>query len=245
MHTTFRTLVVALVCAFFVVAAPAQSDSQAQTKSHPVGVAFTTSTLGLGGQAAVSLTERVNVRGGFNVFGYSRTFDREGLDYDGRLKLRSVEAIVDWFPFAGAFHLSPGVLLYNGNRFDATLNVPAGDTFDLGDATYRSNPADPVRGGGEIKLNNVAPMILWGWGNLVPRTRHFTVAFESGVAFHGTPKAALNFTGSVCDVSGANCRGVNDAEFQSNVQREQDEVNDDASPFKVWPILRLSVAYRF
>ncbi len=219
--------------------------AHAQSSEHGLGIQFSVSSLGLGGQAAVALSNRVNLRGGYNDFSYGRTFTRDGLNYDGKLKLRSAEALVDFFPWAGSFHISPGALICNGNRFDATLNVPAGQTFDLGDATYRSNPADPIRGGGKMTVNQAAPMVLVGWGNLVPRAKHLTTTFEAGVAFHGTPKAELAFTGSVCDVSGANCRGTTDPQFQSSVKSEQDKLNSDASAFKVWPVLRFGIGYRF
>src|SRR5512146_1952614 len=65
------------------------------------GVQFNASTLGFGGDFAVGVTKRSNVRVGANFFNYSRTFDNDGISYKGRLGLKSVQTTYDFFPFAG------------------------------------------------------------------------------------------------------------------------------------------------
>ena len=59
---------------------------------------------------------RANVRVGFNTFTFNRDFDDDGITLAAKLKLRSVSAYFDWFAFGGGFHISPGVMLYNGNE---------------------------------------------------------------------------------------------------------------------------------
>src|SRR4051794_29473250 len=90
--------------------------------AHPVAVAFRASSLGLGGEVAVGLSTRTNLRAGFSAFNYSRNFDRDGIFYDGQLQLRSMDVVVDFFPTGGGFHVSPGALLYNGNQVRARAN---------------------------------------------------------------------------------------------------------------------------
>ena len=46
-------------------------------------------------------------------------FEDDGITLDATLTLRSASAHLDWFPFGGGFHLSPGVMLYNGNQMNA------------------------------------------------------------------------------------------------------------------------------
>ena len=43
-----------------------------------------------------------------------------------QLKLRSFDAYIDWFPLGGGFHVSPGLMLYNGNEVSAIATVPGG-----------------------------------------------------------------------------------------------------------------------
>jgi hypothetical protein len=113
---------------------------------------------------------------------------------------------------------------------------------------YVSNPADPAHGSGKIKFNQAAPTITVGWGNLVSRKegKHFSIPFEVGVAFQGSPKATLNMAGSVCDSTGINCvNAATDANVQSNVISEQNKINNDISFLKVYPIISAGIGYKF
>ena len=118
-----------------------------------VGIGIKMSLLGAGVEAAVPLTPRSNLRAGFNAFSYDRTFHKDGVNYGGQLSFRSVEAHYDWFPFGGGFHISPGVLAYNGNQLKANASVPGGQTFTLNSTTYASDAADPVAGTGKVAFN--------------------------------------------------------------------------------------------
>lgn len=224
-----------------------KSNSRAGESVRPfslVGISANISTLGIGGQFGTALSRRVNMRFGFNAFNYSRDFDRDGLNYSGTLGLKSLQAMVDFFPFRG-FHISPGLLVYNGNKLEAKVSVPTGQTFDLGDATYRSG-LTPITGSGKLSFNQSAPMVLFGFGNVVPRTRHFSVNMDIGVAFHGTPKVTMGLAGLACDTSGLNCANIaTDATAQSNLQAELKKLNNSASPYKVWPIISMGIGYRF
>jgi hypothetical protein len=212
-----------------------------------VGVGIKVSLLGAGLEAAVPIARKLNVRAGFNAFSYNRTFDKDGVSYAGQLRFRSSEAHLDWFPFGGSFHVSPGLLVYNGNQVTASADVPGGNTFTLNDTDYTSDPANPITGSGKIDYRKTAPMISVGWGNLVPRSgRHFSAPFEIGMIFSGAPQAAINLAGGACDSNGVNCQSVNtDPTFQSNLQSEQDKINHDMAPFKYYPIISLGFGFRF
>jgi hypothetical protein len=144
-------------------------------------------------------------------------------------------------------HVSPGVLLYNGNNVNANASVPGGHTFTLSNTTYMSDPANPVTGTGKLSLYKAAPMLLVGIGNLVPRSgRHFSSSFEIGAAYQGPPRVALNFSGGVCDPTGVFCRSISsDPTIQSNIAAEQAKLNKSASPYKFYPVLSFGFGYRF
>lgn len=211
-----------------------------------VGIGVKMSTLGAGIEGAAQITGRMNVRGGFNEFRYSRDFHKSGISYFGELTLRSVTANLDVY-VVGPLHLSPGLLLYDGNRGSAGATVAGGRTFTLGGVTYLSNPANPVAGNGKLRVNKVAPEFLIGFGNLVPRSgRHFTVNFEFGAVYQGSPNVKLNLNGSVCTPVGTNC--VNPATnpiVLSNINAEESKINHDLSPFKFYPVISLGFGYRF
>jgi hypothetical protein len=235
--------------------APAKSSSSTATPSPKssskehlnVGVGVKVSTLGIGGELAFPVTHRSNVRFGFNAFNYNRTFTKDGVTYKGALELRSAQALFDIFPFAVALHLSPGVLLYNGNKVNANASIPGGQNFTLNGTSYLSDAANPVTGTGKLTFYKAAPMFLLGFGNLVPRSnRRFSVSFEVGAAYQGPPHAALALSGSACDATGLNCRTISsDPTIQSNIQAEQAKINKSASPFRFYPIVSFGVGYKF
>jgi hypothetical protein len=211
-----------------------------------IGAGLRLSSLGIGGEVAVALTGRSNLRGGFNAFGYSRGFSKDGISYAASLSWRSAEAHYDWYPFGGGVHLSPGLMAYNGNKVSATANVPGGRTLTLNGVQYLSDPTNPVSGNGKIDFNKVAPTIMLGLGNLIRRSgRRFGVNFEVGVAYQGAPQATLNLGGGVCSSNGAYCRSIaSDSAVQANVLAEQRKINHDISPFKVYPLISLGFGYR-
>src|SRR5713226_5536299 len=121
-------------------AVPAQGSSEGRI---PIGVGVKVSTLGIGGEVGVAVSHRSNVRFGFNAFSYGHTFDKDGVTYKGNLDLRSAQATYDLFLLRW-FHVSPGVLVYNGNKVSANVSVPGGQTFTLSNTNYVSDGADPI-----------------------------------------------------------------------------------------------------
>jgi hypothetical protein len=211
------------------------------------GFAVKTSLLGVGAEIAARATHRTNVRAGFNVLGYSRGFNKDGIDYAGHLTFRTVEAHYDIFPWARSFHVSPGMLAYVGNPISASALVPGNQSFTLAGNNYFSDPAQPISAKGKVTFNRVSPMITAGFGNLVHRdTKRFTVPIEFGVAFQGSPKTSLNLAGNVCDSPGVNCRSVaSDPTVQSNVISEQAKLDKSMRPFKVYPVISVGFGYKF
>lgn len=225
-------------------AAPAQSDSELGS----VGVGVKVSTLGVGAEVATPVLRLVNLRAGFNVLGYSTTFNNDGTAYDGHLNFKTVEGHVDIFPFGGKFHISPGFLAYIDDPITATALVPGGQSFTLGGVTYYSDPAAPTSGTGKIDFDQAAPLLTVGWGNLVPRqhSEHFSFPIELGIAFQGSPQSTLNLAGNVCAAPGVGCRSIpSDPTVQSNILAQQNKINSNVSFFQVYPIVSFGFGYRF
>ncbi len=219
-------------------AGPAQNDY--------AGAGVKVSALGVGVEVAGRVTRRTNVRAGFNILGYSRTFNKDGIPYDGHLDFKTVEGHFDFFPRAGNFHVGPGVLAYIGDPITGHAAIPGGQSFTLGGTTFYSDATAPTSGTGKIDFNQAAPMVTFGWGNLVPRNpKHFSVPVELGVAFQGSPRSTLNLVGDVCDSPGVNCRSVADPIVQSQILAEQTKINNSMSFFKAYPIISVGFGYKF
>jgi len=212
-----------------------------------LGIGVKVSLLGAGLEAAIPVGGKVNVRGGFNAISYNRTLTKDGITYTGNLSWRSGEANLDLFPFGHGFHLSPGLICYDGNKATANAAVPGGQTFTLSGTTYQSNAANPVNGSGKIDFNKAAPTFRIGFGNLIPRgSRHWSILTELGAAYQGSPHAALNLAGSACAPNGINCvNAATDPGVQANVQAEQAKLNHDLRLFKFYPLISIGFGYSF
>ena len=223
-----------------------KTESSGQRAFSRIGTGVKISTLGAGFEVATPLAQKMNLRGGINMFRFSRGITNSGIHYNGQLHFQSAEAHLDFFPFGG-FHVSPGLLFYNGNQLAAIASVPGGQTFSLGGTTYESDPGTPVVGSGKLDFVKVSPSIMMGVGNLIPRNgRHFSFLFEVGGAYQGSARVALNLTGNVCDSTGTSCRAISsDSTVEANVQAQQVKIQKDVNPYRFFPVISLGFGFNF
>jgi hypothetical protein len=238
-------LFAAIACSVLMIVFQAR-EATSQTTSHG-GVAAKVSTLGFGFDGGVPVTEQANVRVGVNFFNFNHDFDNDGITMAAQLKLRSVSAEFDWFPFSGSFHVSPGLMLYNGNRVEATAFTPAGTQFTLGNDTLLSSASSPVRGNATIAFKRVAPSVLFGWGSVVPRgEKRWSLPVELGVVFSRAPTATLSLAGSACLPNGTNCRNIaTEPLLQADLRQEEANLNGDLSVLKILPVISFGFSYGF
>jgi hypothetical protein len=225
--------------------APTEKRPGQHSTSH-VGIGVKISTLGAGIETAVPLAAKANLRGGVNFFQYNRAIINDGIHYAGQLQFRSAEAHFDFYPFGG-FHVSPGVLFYNGNQLTASASVPGGQNFTLNGTAYQSSMTTPVTGTGKLDFVKVSPSIMLGFGNLIPRSgRHYSFLFEVGGAYQGSARVALNLAGSVCDTAtGTICTSTSDPTVQANVLAQQQKIRNDVNPYRFFPVVSLGVGFNF
>jgi hypothetical protein len=229
-------------------AAPPPDPQAAASPLPRFGVAVSVGTPGAGIEVGTAVAQHTNIRGGFNYFSYSLSGTRssDNLSYSGTLRPLSGEVLLDQY-LAGPFHVSGGALLYNGFQATGNVHVPGGDTFTLNGATYYSSTSDPVLGTGAITVRKIAPELMIGFGNLLPRSaRHFTVNVDLGVVFQGSPSTKLNLSGSTCGSSGSGCSPIStNSAVQANITAEQTKINNDLKPFQYYPVIRISFGYKF
>jgi hypothetical protein len=224
--------------------------------SGRVGVGGSVGLTGIGFETAVRINHRSNLRGGASFFSHRKDFTYDSLDLKGQLGLKTMHVQYDLFPRAGGFHISPGVLVFMGNPLSATAGTAPDSSFSLGNNDYTSGSTNPVSGNVKINFRRAAPMFTVGWGNLVSRRegKHLTVPFEVGVAMTGAPKAVYQLAGNVCSTSYDPVTGyptqtcgpaASNKQFQQDVLTEQAKLNSDMSRFKVYPILKIGIGYKF
>ena len=202
-------------------------------------------TLGYGAQIATPITSRINLRGSANFFNFGYGIGVDGANYASELHLKSGMVSVDYYPFHSSFHVSPGFMIFKSTA-GATMTVPGGNTFSLGDATYTSDPNDPVHGSGVMAFGRTfMPALTIGFGNMIPRHErsHWSVPVDLGLAYTGQNSMHINLAGSACQQGF--CMSTTDPTIQQNVVQEQNDINESMKRFKIYPILTSGVAYRF
>jgi hypothetical protein len=247
MKNLLRCSVSTALCALVALAFAPAAFAQVKIQSRPaLDVSFSISTLGFGVQAARPLPHRSDVRGGFNFYNYNTSITEDGADYTTDVRLQSVNLQFDKY-LLGGFFASGGALVWNGNKGDAKVSVPGGQSFSLGNINYISDAASPVHGDSALSFQKFAPLLSLGFGNLTSKG-HIAYTIEAGVAFHGTPHATLSLAGSACTstILGLICQNIaTNPAIQNDVAAQQQKINDDISNFKYYPILQFSIGYKF
>lgn len=208
----------------------------AMTAAHAqVGVTGSVGTTGVGLHVSVPVAQQLNARFGVNGLGYSHDGSTSDVDYDFKLKMRTVDALLDYFPMNGGFRLSGGIV-YNGNKIDANGRPNATGTYTLNGRTYAAATVGTLNG--QIDFRNIAPYLGIGWGNAVAKEKGWGFSADLGVLFQGSPRTSLSNTG--CTAPAPVC-----AQIASDVAAENRSLQDEAKDFKAFPVVRVGVSYKF
>ena len=189
-------------------------------------------TAGWGPVAVLTASEHFTANVGYTWLNYD--FDRSYTsgDYKAKLNLSNLQAIINWHPFAGSFHLSAGAFL-SDDKISMTA-APKGDTtYPIGDGTYTATQVGTLTGKAVLS-NGVAPLVGLGWSK-IPGKSGFGVFFDIGVLFIHSPTVTFIATGPI----------TNDTTFKADLAKETQTVNDDLSKIKYYPIIKFGVLYRF
>jgi hypothetical protein len=187
-----------------------------------VSVALKAGTVGVGGDVAFALTDRLTLRAGLGLLPieYDGTFD----DQDYR-----VEPPPRYLTLGADVHLVGPLRLIGGLvhrsdpvRFEADLE----GSVEIGDRTYTSEGFLE----GEVESATVAPYLGFGLGRSVGRG--LGVYLDVAVAFTGDPDLTLEASGPITEQPG----------FQTELEREQARAQEDLdSYYRYWPVLSFGV----
>jgi hypothetical protein len=217
--------------AFFLLAGLLGAGAQAQ-----VAVTADLGTTGVGAHLVLPIQPQLNGRVGLNYFNYDVDHSAGSVDYNARAKLKTFDLLLDWYPSAtGIFRLTAGAL-YNGTRADVTGRPNAAGTFTINGTQYSAG--DVGRLEGKADFRKAAPYIGIGWGNALAKESGWSFGADVGAFFQGSARVRLNSVG--CQASSAIC-----SQLARDVAVEQANLEDDADSFKVYPVLRAAVSYRF
>lgn len=190
-----------------------------------ISVGVTAGTLGIGPEVSYRASEKIAVRGNITFFSISRDFDSDDVTYSGKVKLKSGGLMLDFHPGGSGFRISAGARV-NGNRAEVVATPTAPVTIN--GTTYSPAQIGTLRGRGDTK--SLAPVLTIGYGGRAKSGIAFGV--EAGAMFQGAVRVQP-FTASGTGVAAA------------DLASEQRSLQDDVRRFKVYPVLQLSLGYRF
>ena len=192
----------------------------ASGSAHAIGVGLKAGTTGIGGDVAMSVFPLVDARIGWAGGSISRNYSTSSANYDGKIKLNNLNALLDFHPLGPSFRLTGGVI-FNDNKYDAS-----------------GTPTNGLPGSfnASVKGNSAAPYLGVGWGRVAGMGVNFYA--DLGAMFMGSPKATIN----------ANCSGLSAAQctaLQNQAATEQGALQDKLNSFKVYPVLSIGFTIGF
>jgi hypothetical protein len=191
---------------------------------------FKSGTLGLGGELTTNLGPDMHLRGSIQWFDLSFGLEIDDIDYDVDLRLLNPMLALDWYPWSGDFRLSAGIV-FNGSDLDveATSNQP----IQIGNRVYFPSDFGSLRGEGEF--NDLAPYVGLGFGNPFLGDGRWGLTAEIGVAYIGSPNVSLRATGPFAD----------NPLLLADLAEEEEEIEDELDKWRFYPVLALTLYYRF
>lgn len=217
-------------------AAPEKSGSSANS---PWSIGADMSTLGFGATATRRITPRVNLRGAINGFSLGADVEDTDVSYDVDLTLLNVSTLVDYHPFKKLGFRITGGLVFNDNKLEGS-GRPSGaigdQTFTFNDTVYKLSDVGSVDA--EIDFGTpVAPYLGLGWGNAVRPGQRWGFSANLGVMFTGSP--------SVDITPNTTLTGAALTTLLSNIDAEEQKLEDDLGILSVYPVLSIGVTYHF
>ena len=192
------------------------------------GVGVKAGTLGLGLEARWSGLPWMDVRIGANAYTYEDDGRQANVLYDADLDLETIFLTANFhFPLS-PFRITAGAFS-NGNEFNMVSAEP-GD-FNFGGDFYTGVEAGTLTS--TTSWGNTAPYL--GLGFDFELFGKAGLNFDLGVLWQGDPEVFLAADGTLSS----------DPTFQTSLENERLELEDDMSDYKAYPVISLSFVYNF
>lgn len=200
-----------------------------------VGVSLDAGTTGVGGHLALPLGERFGARFGAAYLSHRFDGSSNSIDYQIDGKLKSADALLDWFAFGGqGMRLSAGVV-YDANQFKVT-GKPSAGRYLINGVNYAATDVGVLSGA--VDYAKFAPYLGLGYGN-APTASGWGFAADLGAYYQGKGSARLDNVG--CKAVALVCQAI-----ARDVAVERTRLADQVSDVpKLYPVLRASLSYRF
>jgi len=204
------------------------STGVAQAEDSNFGVGVKAGTLGLGLEVRWDALPIVDFRLGANSYELDADDSYSGIDYEGTLDLETYYLTANFnFPLS-PFRITAGVFS-NGNELNMTSAV-AGD-FIIGGDPYTAAQVGTLTT--NTSFESTAPYL--GIGLDFELFGKAGLNFDLGMLWQDVPLVTLEANGLL----------ANDPFFQASLAAEQQDLTDDLSDFKAYPVISLAFVYNF
>lgn len=197
--------------------------------SAQLGIAARAGTLGIGGEAALGLSDRIVVRGGMGIttLEVSTTFDDIEVD---------LELPDSWYNVGVDLYLNGALRLGGGMLFktdDPTVTGVLDGPVDIGGQTFEPEEIGTLTG--RLESDGQAPYLLIGFGKHT--STGFGLSLDIGAAFTGEPDVTLDAQGGTFS---------DQPELEMRLDQEARNFEEDMKPYlRIWPILSLGLRFGF
>ncbi|MDA3970247.1 MAG: hypothetical protein PF442_02745 [Desulfobulbaceae bacterium] len=232
MKKMILSMALVLVTSSVVFAEEPPTATAKESNAGNITVGARITTLGVGPEISLGLSDYFSTRVAMHWGSFDIDGETDDVEYDLEFELISGLATIEWFPWAGGFHIDAG-LLANGNNFSGEGKPTATGTFTFNDVTYDATEAGTVKA--EVDYDSVAPYVGVGWDKPINNDGDITIFANLGVVFQGTPDVSITTSGTL----------ANDPDFQADVAAERKEIEDDLDNYEMYPVIALGLTYRF
>ena len=202
--------------------APALADNN-------FGIGAKAGTLGIGIEGTWRALPWIDLRVGANRYDYDDSGSQAGIPYDGTLALDTIYGTANFrFPLS-PFRVTAG-LYSNGNELQLQSTAPSG-TYNIGGIDFNAADVGTLRS--VSSFSGTAPYVGVGYD--------FTVAgkvglnLDFGVLWQGEPNVSLVADGVI----------AGDPAFQAALEAERQELEDEVSDYKAWPVISVGFVFNF
>jgi hypothetical protein len=223
MSVIYKSLQLGAILAILGVCPALAMDDQ-----YALGLKAATTGIGVTGQ--YQATPRIILRLDGDKLGLGYDLTSDGIAYEGDIDLQSLTAAIDLHPFANSFYLSLGVS--SGKREVALKARTTGLTL-IGNNIYTSAEIGTLTG--KVELSPTTTYVGFGYDNSFYSQGPWTFAVFGGALLGGTPKTSLTSNGTFSALS----------LYQTNLELERQKLVDEADNYKIYPVMGLSLGYRF
>ncbi|GIU65988.1 hypothetical protein [Candidatus Phycosocius spiralis] len=176
---------------------------------------------------AVQMVPTLVVRGIIQGFDYGYEPSIDGIQYDGKLKLSSYGAQMDWRPPLVPLYVTAGIFA-NDNHY--SLSVTPTGNVEIGNKIY--TPAQVGTLSSKAKFDDVAYFLGAGLKlDLGP----LETALEAGVYSQGKPIVDYSASGSL----------ASNPTFQADLALEKEKMSQELKPHQYWPMITLFARWKF